>query len=114
MTKSDKKEFVERLADEAEEADRRQELKPLYRINKMLNNGFRSSNVLTERVQMTEIPPVAEDVVICTDPPTLEEVKAAIKAMKSGKTVGEDTSVTAEMLKAEETETHRILTDIFK
>ena len=46
------------------------------------------------------------------DAPTMEEVKAAIKEMKSGKAAGVD-GVTAEMLKAEETETPRLLTEIF-
>ncbi|KAL9966528.1 hypothetical protein ACROYT_G024615 [Oculina patagonica] len=96
MTKTDRKEFVERLANEAEEAANRQDLKSL-----------------AEPAQVAEIPPAAEDLVICTDPPTLEEVKVAIKAMKNGKAGGAD-GVTAEMLKAEETVTPRILTDIFK
>ncbi|KAL9960175.1 hypothetical protein ACROYT_G033591 [Oculina patagonica] len=66
-----------------------------------------------EPAQVAEIPPAAEDLVICTDPPTLEEVKVAIKTMKNGKAGGAD-GVTAEMLKAEETVTPRILTDIFR
>ena len=45
MTKLDKRKFVDRLADEAEEAASRQELKTLYRINKMLNNGFQNNDV---------------------------------------------------------------------
>ena len=45
MTKLDKRKFVERLAEEAEEAAGRQDLKTLYRINKMLNNGFKNSDV---------------------------------------------------------------------
>jgi len=43
----------------------------------------------------------------------MEEVKAAIKVMKSGKAGGAD-GVTAEMLKVEETETPRLLTCIFR
>ena len=43
----------------------------------------------------------------------MEEVKAAIKEMKSGKAAGMD-GVTTEMLKAEETETPRLLTEIFR
>ena len=38
MTKWDNRKFVERLADEAEEAAGRQDLKTLYIINKMLNS----------------------------------------------------------------------------
>ena len=43
----------------------------------------------------------------------MEEVKAAIEGMKSGKTGGAD-GVTAEMLKAEEIETPRLLMCIFR
>ena len=43
----------------------------------------------------------------------MEEVKATIKAMKSGKACGAD-GVTAEMFEAEETETPRLLTCIFR
>ena len=142
ITKLDKRKFVERLLEEAEEAADRQDLKTLYRINKMLNNGFKNNdvpvkdtddNVLSKEAeklarwkghfesilnrpepeQVVEIPPVAEDLNICIDPPTMEEVKGAIKAMKSGKACGAD-GVTAEMLKAEETETPRLLTSIFR
>ena len=47
MTKLDKRKLVERLAEKTEEAADRQDLKTLkaYRINKMLNNGFRNSDV---------------------------------------------------------------------
>ena len=90
----------------------RQDLKTLYRINKMLNNhGFKNNdvpvkdtdgNVLSKEAeklarwkehfenilnrpepeQVVEIPPAAEDLDICIDPPTMEEVKAAIKERK--------------------------------
>ena len=43
----------------------------------------------------------------------MEEVKAAIKAMKSGK-AGGAVGVTAEILKAEDMETPCFLTDVFK
>ena len=61
-----------------------------------------------EPEQVVEIPLAAENLEICIDPPTMEEVKAAIKAMKSGKACGAD-GVTAEIVKAEETETPRLL-----
>ena len=48
---------------------------------------------------------------INTDPPTLIEVKAAIKAMKSGKAGGLD-GVTADMLKAEDVMTPILLRSI--
>ena len=47
-----------------------------------------------------------------TDPPTIEELKMAIKVMKNGKAPGSD-GVTAEMLKVEDTVTPRLLTQIF-
>ena len=136
MTKLDKRKLVERLAEEAEEAAGRQDLKTLYRINKMLNNVLvkdTDGNVLskeaeklarwkehfenilnrTEPEQVIEIPPAAEDLDNCIDPPTMEQVRAAIKAIKSEKACGAD-GVTAEMLKAEETETPRLLMCIFR
>lgn len=62
---------------------------------------------------MAETPPAAGNLVICTDPSTLKEVRAAINAMNSGKAGGAN-RVTAEMRKAEDTETPRFLTDGFK
>ena len=52
------------------------------------------------------------EVDVNTDPPTLEEVKMAIKVMKNGKAPGSN-GVTAEMLKVEDTVTPRLLTQIF-
>ena len=103
-TKSDRKEFVDKLADEAGKAASRQDLTSLYTTNNMLNNGFRSSevpvkdtdgNVLSkeaekhprwkehfehivnkaEPAQVVAIPPRVEDQVICIDPPSLEQQK---------------------------------------
>ena len=62
---------------------------------------------------LADIQPADTDLDICTDPPSLEEVTAAIKAMKSGKAPGAD-GVTAEMLKADVNVTAPILTEIFK
>ena len=99
MTKLEKKKIVESLAEEAED------LKTLYRINEILNNGFKNNdvpvkyidgNVLSkegeklarwkeqfesilnrpEPERVAEIPPAVEDLDICIDPPTIEEVKA--------------------------------------
>ncbi len=75
-------------------------------------NCFYSILNRTGPVPMAGIPPAAVDLVICIDPLTLEGVKAAIRAMKSAKAGGAN-RVTAEILKAEETETPRILTDRF-
>lgn len=60
-----------------------------------------------------EIPLTEEDLDINPEPPILEEMKAAIKAMKRGKAAGVD-RVTADMLKAEETETPELLTRILR
>ena len=54
-----------------------------------------------------------EDLDTCIDPPTMEEVKAAIKAMESGKAGGAD-GMTAEMFKAQGPETLRLLMCIFR
>jgi len=66
-----------------------------------------------EPEQVDEILPAVEDLDICIDPPTMEEVKAAVNVMKSGKAGGVD-GVTAETLKAEETETPCLLMCIFR
>ena len=66
-----------------------------------------------EPEQVAEIPPAVDDLDICIDPPTMEEVKVAMKVMKSGKAGGAD-GVTAEMLTAEETEAPRLLMCIFR
>ena len=142
MTRADKKDYIEKLADEAEEAAGRNDLKTLYKINKQLNNGFKNCDVPVknkngmviekeaEKLQrwkehfesvlnrpdpphLADIQPADTDLDICTDPPSLEEVTAAIKAMKSGKAPGAD-GVTAEMLKADVNVTAPILTEIFK
>ena len=118
-----------------------QDLKTLYRITKELKGGFTNrdmpvkdndGNILASEAEKlnrwrehfqtilnrpnpnneADITEAEEDVEINTNPPTLEEVKAAIKSMKNGKAPGVD-SVTAEMLKADPEETPRILTEIF-
>ena len=133
---------MERLADEAEEAARRQDLKTLYRITKTLSGKYINNNVLVkdkedniifseadkitrwkehfqtilnrpEPYVIADIPAAREDLDINIDAPTMEGVKAAINEMKSGKAAGVD-GVTAEMLKAEETETLLLLTEIFR
>ena len=141
MTRADK-DYIEKLADEAEEAAGRNDLKTMYKINKQLNNGFKNCDVPVknkngmviekgaEKLQrrkehfesvlnrpdpphLADIQPADTDLDICTDPPSLKEVTAAIKAMKSGKAPGAD-GVTAEMLKADVNVTAPILTEIFK
>ena len=45
MAKADKKSFMEELAEEAEEAARKQDLKTLSRITKTLSGGLKNSDV---------------------------------------------------------------------
>ena len=45
LAKVDKVAYVERLADEAEEADRRQDFNPLYRITKTLRGRYINNDV---------------------------------------------------------------------
>ena len=100
----------------------------LYKITKTLTGGFKNSvipvkdvdgNVVTCEVKQTqrwkthfetvlnkeaprnqaEIPESKEDLKVNTDPPSAEEVRKAIRTMKSGKAPGTD-CVCAEMLKA--------------
>ncbi|PVD21538.1 hypothetical protein C0Q70_17336 [Pomacea canaliculata] len=63
--------------------------------------------------QLADIQPAAIDLDICTDPPSLEEVTAAVKTMKSRKAPGAD-GITAEMLKADINVTAPKLTEIFR
>ena len=127
MAKVDKKSFMEALAEEAEEAAKKQDLKTLHRITKTLSGWLYNSDVpakdtngnsvssetgkleswkehfqtILNRPEPTEtaqIPEPEEDVDVNTDQRTLEEVKMAIKVVKNGKAPGSD-GVTAEMLK---------------
>ena len=61
MAKSDRKEFVDKLADEAGKAASRQDLTSLYTTNKMLNNGFRSSDVPVKDTNENVISKEAEE-----------------------------------------------------
>ena len=60
-------------------------------------NSFQILN-RPEPTETVQIRAAEEDVDVNTDPPTLEEVKMAIKVMKNGKAPGSD-GVTADMLK---------------
>ena len=63
--------------------------------------------------RLADIPEAADDLEINLDQITEAEVREAIKAQKNGKAPGSD-SVCAEMLKADEQETPRILCQIFQ
>ena len=137
--------YVDGLADEAEAATGRQDAKTLYKITKVLSGKYSSCNqpvkdvsgkVIPGESERTkrwkehfesvlnrpdpdrepDIPASDEPLEINTDPPTIDEVKIAIKRMKSGKAGGLD-GITADMLKAEEVDTpvylHSILGNIW-
>ena len=137
LARADKRAFVDGLADEAEAAAGSQDVRTLYRITKVLSGKYSSCNqpvkdasgniipgedgkrkrwkehfeAVLNRPDPEDAPDITaaeEPLDIDTNPPTLEEVKAAIKAMKSGKAGGLD-GITADMLKAEEIETPVIL-----
>ena len=63
--------------------------------------------------RLADIPEAADDLEINLDQITEAEVREAIKAQKNEKAPGSD-SVCAEMLKADEQETPRILCQIFQ
>ena len=140
-TRADKKRYIEKIAEEAETAASKQEMGSLNKLTKSLTKtGFQSTEmpvrdqqgnmilkvednlrcwkehferVLNQADPDTEaiIIPSSELLDIDTDPPNVEEVKRAIKALKDGKTPGID-QVYAEMLKADEQTTATVLTDI--
>ena len=141
-TRADKRAFIENLADEAEAAAQTQNMATLYKITKTLTGGFKNSdvpvkdvdgNVVTCEAKQTqrwkthfetilnkeaprnqaEIPESKEDLKVNTDPPSAEEVRKAIRTMKSGKAPGAD-GVSAEMLKAGGEVTMGALTEIFE
>ena len=55
MAKRDKKDYVENLAEEAEEAAARQDLKTLYTISKTLKGGYSSGNSSGNRPERQSI-----------------------------------------------------------
>ena len=140
-TRADKKRYIEKIAEEAETAASKQDMGSLYKLTKSLTkSGFQSTDMPVrdqqgnmilkvedklrcwkehfERVLNREDPeteaiiiPSSELLDIDTEPPSVEEVKRAIKALKDGKTPGID-QVYAEMLKADEQTTATVLTNI--
>lgn len=143
MAKSDKNDYVEKLATEAEDASSRGDLRTLYKITKTLSgSGSESSNVpvkdkdgkviSNEKEQIerwrehfcsilnrpdpeneADIPEAETDLEIDTDAPSEEEVTRSIAAMRSGRAGGID-GVTADMLKSEMKYGPALLTSIFE
>ncbi|KAI0234485.1 hypothetical protein LSAT2_015232, partial [Lamellibrachia satsuma] len=142
-TRIDKRTYIGNLAEDAEAAARRKDMKSLYQITKKLkgdtgpNQNFplkdADGKIITvekEKIErwkehfqqvlnravpprLADIPEAADDLEINLDQITEAEVREAIKAQKNGKAPGSD-SVCAEMLKADEQETPRILCQIFQ
>jgi hypothetical protein len=142
LARKDKRGYVDGLATQAERAAKRGDMKTLYRITSELKGGSgnseapvkdREGNPISceeEKIRRwkehfesvlnreeprlrADIKPAESELEIDTACPTLEEVKECIKTMKKGKSPGTD-RVTAEMIKTEEKETPRILTNIFR
>ena len=139
--RTDKRRFVEELAQEAEKAAIKGELSTVYKITKQICGGNtcppvptkdKCGNVITNEREVAERwvehfrdvlnqpePDIAvaieesqEDPDIVTTPPTEEEIQAAIKAMKNGKAAGID-GIHAEMLKADITTATKALGKLF-
>ena len=125
-TIGDKKAFMEKLAEEVEEAAQKQDMGTLYKITKSLAGGFKNNdvpvkdsdgNVITGIVEQMQrwknqrvlnreatsihanIPDNDSGLDVDTNPPSLDEVKNAIRHLKSRKAPGTD-CINAEMLKA--------------
>ena len=140
--KSDKRAFVEDMANKAEQAAAKGEMSTIYNITKKLSGKYtnqsafvkdKDGNILrTEEEQAARwaqhfrevlncLPPddpanplPTEDVLrIDTSPPTNEEVKLAIKATKIGKAAGID-SIQSEMLKADLNISSKMLAHLFR
>ena len=139
--RQDKKNYYDTIADRAEKANQRQDMRTLYQTSKMLSGGFKNSDIpikdpegklIPGEIQQMErwkehfqailnrepprlranIRPALTDLDINTEPPTYEEIKRAIESLNNGKAAGED-QVTAEMLKIEKEFTPQILQKIF-
>ena len=139
--RKDKRNFIKKLASEAEEAAEKRDFGTVYKIAKQLcgNNTNHSMPVkdkqgkvlTTEREQAArwvqhfeevlnrpdpeepaDPPPSKLYLDIDTSPPVIAEVRSAIENMKNGKAPGID-SLQAELFKADISTTSRLLTDLF-
>ena len=141
--RNDKRRFTENLATKAEEAARKKDMKTLYQISKRLRGDTGANQevpvkaadgtVLTsmqdkiarwrehfqeilnrpDPTQTSDIPEAEEDLDVNLGPITVEEVRQAIKSLKSGKAPGKD-GICPEMLKAESHATPEVLKEVFQ
>ena len=130
LARANKREAMDQLATEAEEAAARGEQGRLYKITKRVCGKFKGNvggpikdkqgNLLTAEKEQEErwaehfrevlnrpppeetadIPEAQEDLDIDTEPPTKEEIVDAIKTLKNGKSPGQD-NLDAELFKAD-------------
>ena len=142
LARLDKREALEKLAAEAEEAAARGEQGRLYKIIKQASGRFKRNTggpikdkqgklLTTEKEQekrwaehfqevlnrpspeeVADIPEAAEDLEINTDQPTKEEIIAAIKTLKNGKSPGQD-NLDAELFKTDPELAATILQPLF-
>ena len=142
LCRRDKQIFVENLANEAEQAAIKNDLKTLFTITKTLTGKYQSNMQVRDKkgeiiskeseqvlrwkehfeetlnrpdpvVDIPDIQAAREVLEISTEPPTLTEVKVALQNMKNGKAAGID-GITADMLKAEDVMTPKLLRDILE
>ena len=139
----DKKTHTEHLTEEAQNAASKGDLNTLYKITRTLSGRQRPSQdlpikksdgtVITEErakldrwkqhfqqvlnrptpQELANISDAEEDLDISLNPISLDEITRAIKKQKNNKAPGED-GICAEMIKAEETITPKILQQIFQ
>ena len=139
--KEDKRKFVEDLADKAQQASERGDLRQMYKITKQLSGKATNTNqavkdksgkLLTAEKEVTnrwkqhfeevlnrpepEIgasPEPSADLDINTEPPSEREVRVAIQGLKLNKAPGGD-QITAEMLIADINTASVVITNLFK
>ena len=143
--RKDKRNYLEERAEEAEKAVARGDLNTVYKITKELCGQSKQPPpvkdkkgkiITTEKEQAArwvehfkdilnrpeptvifEGAPQKDDLKICTDPPSKEEITKAIKSMKPGKAAGID-GIQAELLKADmgtaTEELHSLFIDIWE
>ena len=140
--KLDKRNYIDNLATEAEDAAAQQDMGTLYRISKIMTGGYTSTDTPVRNQQgevissdeaklkcwkdhfekvlnredpttEAEIQPAEVPLDINTEPPSVHEIRLAIKKLKSGKAPGID-GVQVELLKAEENKTPTLLTNILR
>lgn len=142
LARRDKRTFIDGLAKEAEEAARRKEQGTVYKITRKLcgksgpmNLPVKDKNgtlITSEAEQekrwnehfeevlnrpppqaMAEIEEAETDLDVNTAPPTIDEIKGAVKALKNGKAPGTD-NLNPELFRADTDQTANILQPLFR